>query len=296
MPTVVAVGGQFYTGRRHARWPPHTGRGEARRPEDVDGARTERDRCVGIRDDELGFASQSGRDTHDIPGAKGLRAERRSLPPPWLEGAPACGRRTKHLLLVRPARAGSTNGRGAPAEPLPPAPPAMPARPALLRARAERSPFGSKTRCDGNCRALSTPIPSSLGSHAGCTCQYGSTGTLELPPRRHRLFWWKEALIAALFYAVYSWTRNQFGSNRIAADGIAEHAFDNAKHVIRVERSSGSSTRSRSRSWFLALRPVIRAMNIVLRHRPLRRHARGVPPAVLEAPGRVPAVAQHRSR
>ena len=27
-------------------------------------------------------------------------------------------------------------------------------------------------------------------------------------------------MIVAVFYGVYSWTRNQFGSNRIAADGV----------------------------------------------------------------------------
>jgi hypothetical protein len=57
--------------------------------------------------------------------------------------------------------------------------------------------------------------------------------------RPHRLFWWKEAALILFFYAVYSWTRNQFGSNRIVADGVPQHAFNNAEQVIRFERIVG---------------------------------------------------------
>jgi PAP2 superfamily len=60
-----------------------------------------------------------------------------------------------------------------------------------------------------------------------------------VPEREHRLFWWKEALIIAVGYVIYSWTRNQFGSNRIAADGVPEHAFNNAERMIRFERNIG---------------------------------------------------------
>lgn len=63
-----------------------------------------------------------------------------------------------------------------------------------------------------------------------------TTGT---PPREHRLFWWKELLIVAAFYVVYSWIRNQFGSNTIAADGVPEAAFHNAERIIRLERAIG---------------------------------------------------------
>jgi hypothetical protein len=82
------------------------------------------------------------------------------------------------------------------------------------------------------------------------------------PPRSHRLFWWKEALIAAAFYAVYSWTRNQFGSNRLAADGIAQHAFNNAKRVIRFERLVGLFHEESIQEWFLSQRWLIQAMNV----------------------------------
>ena len=71
------------------------------------------------------------------------------------------------------------------------------------------------------------------------------------PERDHRLFWWKEALIAVVFYAVYSWTRNQFGSNRISADGIPDHAFNNARRVIRFERLVGLFHEESIQDWFL---------------------------------------------
>ena len=54
------------------------------------------------------------------------------------------------------------------------------------------------------------------------------------PEREHRVYWWKEAMIVAVFYAVYSWTRNLFGSNKIAGDGIPDQAFTNAVRVTMV--------------------------------------------------------------
>jgi hypothetical protein len=59
------------------------------------------------------------------------------------------------------------------------------------------------------------------------------------PAREHRVYWWKEALIVSVFYAIYSWTRNQFGSNKIAADGVPEQAFTNAERVIHLQRWLG---------------------------------------------------------
>lgn len=65
-----------------------------------------------------------------------------------------------------------------------------------------------------------------------------SPGT-EQPLRQHRTRWWKEAIIVVTFYTVYSFTRNQFGSARIAAEGPPEQAFNNALRVIRWERALG---------------------------------------------------------
>jgi membrane-associated phospholipid phosphatase len=69
--------------------------------------------------------------------------------------------------------------------------------------------------------------------------------------RQHRTQWWKEALIMGAFYLVYSWSRNQFGSSRIAADGVPEQAFHNAERVIRWEQAVGLYHESTVQSWFL---------------------------------------------
>lgn len=74
---------------------------------------------------------------------------------------------------------------------------------------------------------------------------------VDSPPREHRLYWWKEALIVAVFYVLYSWTRNQFGSNRIAADGVPEAAFHNAELIIRAERAVGLYHEETIQEWFL---------------------------------------------
>ena len=77
-------------------------------------------------------------------------------------------------------------------------------------------------------------------------------GEINAPTERpHRLHWWKEALIAAVFYVVYSWTRNQFGSSQIAADGVPEQAFTNAERLIRLESWMGLYHEQEVQSWFL---------------------------------------------
>ena len=48
---------------------------------------------------------------------------------------------------------------------------------------------------------------------------------------RAGLRWWKEALLAAAVYAVYSIVRNQFGS----AGGDPGPAFGHAKDIIAIE-------------------------------------------------------------
>lgn len=73
----------------------------------------------------------------------------------------------------------------------------------------------------------------------------------DAPERQHRVFWWKEALIVAIFYGIYSWTRNQFGSNKIAADGIPEQAFTNAERVLRTEIWLNLYHEQTVQSWFL---------------------------------------------
>lgn len=83
----------------------------------------------------------------------------------------------------------------------------------------------------------------------------------ELVERHHRVLWWKEAMIVAVFYLVYSWTRNQFGSNRIAADGIPENAFTNAERVIRIERLMGLYHEETIQELFLSSTQFIQILN-----------------------------------
>jgi PAP2 superfamily len=84
----------------------------------------------------------------------------------------------------------------------------------------------------------------------------------DAPERQHRVFWWKEALIVAIFYGIYSWTRNQFGSNKIAADGIPEQAFTNAERVLRTEIWLNMFHEQTVQSWFLPYRLFIQFWNV----------------------------------
>ncbi|MGA1717102.1 MAG: phosphatase PAP2 family protein, partial [Ilumatobacteraceae bacterium] len=81
------------------------------------------------------------------------------------------------------------------------------------------------------------------------------------PPRTHRTYWWKETLIMGAFYVVYSWTRNQFGSAEIAADGVPEQAFNNAERLIRLERLFGLFHEETVQDWFLSYEWFIRFWN-----------------------------------
>ncbi len=83
----------------------------------------------------------------------------------------------------------------------------------------------------------------------------------EAAGRQHRLLWWKEALIVAAFYAFYTWTRNLFGSNKIAADGIPDQAFTNAERVIQLERWLGLFHEETIQDWFLPYRTFIQFWN-----------------------------------
>jgi hypothetical protein len=86
----------------------------------------------------------------------------------------------------------------------------------------------------------------------------GATAT----ERQHRLYWWKEALIVAVFYGIYSWTRNLFGSNKIAADGVPEQAFTNAERIIDLESWLGTFHEQTVQSWFLSYRWFIQFWNV----------------------------------
>ncbi len=116
--------------------------------------------------------------------------------------------------------------------------------------------------------------------------------TRVLPERQHRVFWWKEALIVAVFYLVYSWTRNQFGSNAVARGGLPSTGLPQRRAGDPLRADRRAVPRGDAAGAVPAVPRLHPVLEHVLRHRPLRRHARRVRPAVLEAPGRVPGVAQ----
>jgi PAP2 superfamily len=76
--------------------------------------------------------------------------------------------------------------------------------------------------------------------------------------RPAHLRWWKEALTIAAFYGVYSFIRNQFGSEAVSP----EHAFDNAKRIITLERWLGSYHEETIQDWFLDDRWFIQFWNL----------------------------------
>ena len=74
-----------------------------------------------------------------------------------------------------------------------------------------------------------------------------------------KLYWWREAIYVLLFYFVYSAVRNVFGS---AGGGGEEHAFNNAKDIIQLERWLGSYHEETIQDWFLDERWFIQFWNI----------------------------------
>lgn len=85
--------------------------------------------------------------------------------------------------------------------------------------------------------------------------------TEERTPLERRLFWWKEAVVIALFYAIYSLARNQFGSARLGPGDEPVHAFHNAMRVIRIERAVGLYHEETVQEWFLPYRGFIQFWN-----------------------------------
>ncbi len=81
-------------------------------------------------------------------------------------------------------------------------------------------------------------------------------------PGRKRLRWWKEALLVGAFYAVYSFTRNLFGSARVEKGEEPVHSFNNALRVIRLERFLGLFHEETLQDLFLPYHWFIRFWNI----------------------------------
>lgn len=82
-----------------------------------------------------------------------------------------------------------------------------------------------------------------------------------VPERRHRVYWWKEALIVVAFYMLYSWTRNRFGSNAVEPGELPVEAFRNAERVIRLERFIGLYHEVSIQELFLGQRAFIQFWN-----------------------------------
>ncbi len=88
--------------------------------------------------------------------------------------------------------------------------------------------------------------------------------SLEVPfeeEREHRTQWWKEALIVASFYFLYSLTRNKFGSIHIRGDDQPVHAFSNAVKIIQLERALGLFHEETIQQWFLPYKWFIQFLN-----------------------------------
>lgn len=79
--------------------------------------------------------------------------------------------------------------------------------------------------------------------------------------RHHRTYWWKEALIMGVFYLVYSWARNQFGSANVGETSEPLQAFNNAVRIIRLERFIGLYHEESVQEWFLPYEWFIQFLN-----------------------------------
>lgn len=69
-----------------------------------------------------------------------------------------------------------------------------------------------------------------------------------------KLRWWKEVLLIGIFYLVYSYIRNIFGTSTTAA-------FENAVYLIRFEESIGLYVEGNIQNWFLDNTSFIRFWN-----------------------------------
>lgn len=72
------------------------------------------------------------------------------------------------------------------------------------------------------------------------------------------IHWWREIAYIVGFYGIYTLVRNQFGSASVGA----QHAYQNALHVIDVERALGLFHEATIQGWFLDDPLVLRGFNI----------------------------------
>jgi hypothetical protein len=80
------------------------------------------------------------------------------------------------------------------------------------------------------------------------------------PRERPRL--WTQIALMAVFYAVYSYTRNLFGSALVDSGHAPRHAFDNAIRIIDIEKFLHIFHEATIQGWFLGSNAFIRFWNI----------------------------------
>ena len=76
--------------------------------------------------------------------------------------------------------------------------------------------------------------------------------------KRPELNWFRELLLIGIFYAIYSWVRNQFGSAAVEPGT----ALRNARHMIDLERFVGLYIEADIQGWFLGWDQFLRFWNI----------------------------------
>ena len=89
------------------------------------------------------------------------------------------------------------------------------------------------------------------------------TREVDLSPvgRVHKRLWWKEAMLMGAFYSVYTFTRNQFGSDIVNGREIPVRAFTNAMRVVRFERWIGLFHEESVQEVFLPYHWLLQALN-----------------------------------
>ncbi|MFM8994541.1 MAG: hypothetical protein ACKOJG_10200 [Actinomycetota bacterium] len=80
--------------------------------------------------------------------------------------------------------------------------------------------------------------------------------------RTRRTLWWKETLIVAICYGIYTLVRDQFGSALVSGSQIPVEAFLNAMWVIRIARAIGLYHEETTQDWFLPHVGVIKFFNV----------------------------------
>ncbi len=77
------------------------------------------------------------------------------------------------------------------------------------------------------------------------------TKATQVEARPKNLRWWKEVIVIVVFYVIYSFVRNRFGSNAGDADLARQTAFENARSLINFENSLKLFVEEDIQGWFV---------------------------------------------